>query len=1343
MEPAPRTPEPVAERVAPGLDERVLSAGTTVRFVLLLVLFTVAGAGMSTDVVGFLSDSGNASIGCVLAGGGNPEVGFGRGVLPSLADVTALKACLNGNAPTYPWVSIVAPAALLLAAAVLFQMLPRWKTRRSRAIDLESVDQDGRVSRRLSELREKVGIPAGLRIRYVVDVCATRTGAVVYGTRRRPVLRVHGGLFIKGTSERDEDRMRFDAVILHELAHIRNGDVGITYATVAMWRVFLAGVLLPEAIVAVDALVTERAPLQWGTLVLDESRLVLEVLIMLMVYLTRADILRIREVYADRTAASRGAVPEYLVPGWSAAGGGPDRRRRGARLATVAVELWRTHPSWASRARALKEPDVLFRPSALSVFLAGSAADVVVSQVRSIGGVTEQAWVTPVGDLAVSALVIGIGGVALWRSVARAVVEGGVVPSGWRVGLWSGLGLAVGELAQNGVSDSRWLPPHPEAVLILVAVTSLLMAWTAQCAELRIRAFRGRRLTTAMIFGLVTPWLALAFVLGYWNSVQLVDGWRFSAPAFLTLLGVTSPHPALLLRWVVFLPVLPGADRTFTGFWWALPLLWLYPLVRWTAVGPVSTPPWLTRSKPQPTVSALDRPVPRHVAGGCLVGGFLCCVGLLGAAWGVGTVGPRTNTDIDLAADLMWNVLVIITAMAIAAVVAAASDRPYFLLRALIAAGLTGMFGVIAACLLAAVDGCVGPFNVFEAHTCAIRPAEQLPVASEWLRYTVIDGLLVSAALAPVARAVSTLVRGNRSRNPPAPIADSPGKRGVAARRLAVGIVAVATTAAVTAETADRRSTGSTGSSGAVVVRYKNPAPPSPTTRRLQVWAWTYYGGGDVLHEFSSADQAMLDVLDKASASLDLLKNTSEWKAAVGPSCLQVYVVADKSTGYFLVPAPEGERMWAGYLDRLNDAVTACQRLERTGSRTDGLIAVTDDLNDALSELDDLVAWIERTLDISGPTTTPPSEATETWLGTSLIAIGAGNPLTMAVSDYELHPVAVNAEHVPVADRIATFRVRTCVKGTRATKTPRVAVPTWASWHVILADGSSADPVRAWSQRDFGEPLYPNDSHQRLSPGECRTGLIPFDIPASTTADPVEIAYSAKGASPYWRVPRPDRSTVPGDTIGRPLTADRLKAALVGAGDLRGYTVDASGDPINLMKRRETVSGGDASCQTLVNADDGSAAVYGTVAEADRTFVHPAGDIAITVSLRSYPTVAEARAVVADLRAGLPDPNAGPPPRCHRFTARDQWRTVTAQHINLIAGSKSRDDVAYSAIVTANGRQAQLISRTIQVGTATVTVHLTTPVPFTAADAAAIKPALATIRRVEVNELKTAQLGRP
>ena len=169
------------------------------------------------------------------------------------------------------------------------------------------------------------------------------------------------------------------AVVLHELAHLRNGDTAVTYATVAPWRVFLVLVLLPWAAVSVDILFIAGTPRARGQFApFNTHELVLGGLIVLAVDFTRAGILRNREIYADLMAARWGASREpWEVPAQQPSGVGP-------RLLTGFVELWRSHPSWALRRTSLTDPKALFALERLPLFLTGLATDILVWHLGSL-----------------------------------------------------------------------------------------------------------------------------------------------------------------------------------------------------------------------------------------------------------------------------------------------------------------------------------------------------------------------------------------------------------------------------------------------------------------------------------------------------------------------------------------------------------------------------------------------------------------------------------------------------------------------------------------------------------------------------------------------------------------------------------------------------------------------------------------------------------------------------------------------------------------------------------------------------------------------------------------------
>lgn len=222
------------------VDERVLGAGTTPRFLLLTVLVLVAGLSAIEEVNYIVSywlrseDNALGGLGCYYAAGvdpvGDPEANQSALRRPGVA--AALDACQDRFEHRLPWWSVLLELALFLTAvAVLYWVLPRWKGRRGKVVPLDGhVDPTGEVRRAVDELVAVAGLTRSPRI--VIDPAAHTPSAVVFGRWRRYTVCLHGGLLAR----RSADPAGFRGVVLHELAHIRNRDVDITYGTVALWR---------------------------------------------------------------------------------------------------------------------------------------------------------------------------------------------------------------------------------------------------------------------------------------------------------------------------------------------------------------------------------------------------------------------------------------------------------------------------------------------------------------------------------------------------------------------------------------------------------------------------------------------------------------------------------------------------------------------------------------------------------------------------------------------------------------------------------------------------------------------------------------------------------------------------------------------------------------------------------------------------------------------------------------------------------------------------------------------------------------------------------------------------
>jgi Zn-dependent protease with chaperone function len=189
--------------------------------------------------------------------------------------------------------------------------------------------------------------------RYELNPLALTTGAVTRGRAGRYRLVLDAGLMCR----RQRTPRRFAAVVLHELAHVRNRDVEVAQLTVALWRIVSVAVLLPYTVV--NAWAAARGPRPTGPL--RDVALALAVSVVL--YLLYAQILRVRELYADRDAIAWGADPRAWV------GDEPDdvpdtirglllllARTVLAGAGSSLAAVVRTHPTPGQRRRALAEP---------------------------------------------------------------------------------------------------------------------------------------------------------------------------------------------------------------------------------------------------------------------------------------------------------------------------------------------------------------------------------------------------------------------------------------------------------------------------------------------------------------------------------------------------------------------------------------------------------------------------------------------------------------------------------------------------------------------------------------------------------------------------------------------------------------------------------------------------------------------------------------------------------------------------------------------------------------------------------------------------------------------------
>ncbi len=923
-------------------------AGTTTRFALLVVLILVSSSAMLP--LAFAGAGLNEGDECLLAAGGV------AGEAPS-ADVThsaAYRSCLAHHALLPSWVSPAVPVILVVLACGLFLVLPLWRTRRNRVVPLAAVDHDGLILRQLEQLAAVAGLARVPRV--VVDPGTASTGAVVFGSNRRPTVCLHGGLLARrATAPRD-----FEAVLLHELAHIRNGDVTLTYATVALWRTFIAAVLVPYAVgFAVLILTALQKPQPYQIGLPAWRALVLPLLMTVVVYLARSDVLRNRELHADLAAARWGADPHI----WGAVAPAPPARVLSRALRAFA-ELWRTHPRWDLRREALADSASLFGVPALPMFLTGVAAVLVNGQLwdLSVPGLVDQwAW-NLVMALVPAALVSGVVGVALWRGVVhRLLTTGGGFSGAW-AGFWLGVGMTVGEVFANRIALYRWLPGEPVVVLLVVLAGMTFAWWVAQCARLWATAWRGRTIHPPMALVLAGACLALCAWFWWWQDYGVIlanERGLLSHPlgpgGGPHLADPTGQYAGTLAAIVIAVSLMATAVAVPLALP-AVAVLWVIPLLAWA----VRARPrgWVHRAVPGVDDSAAHgEPLPplRGVLFAGLLGGVLCWAVVAGVkAFMHGWQPPARLRGLTAAILFQdWVSVAILAGAAVAAVVATLLVHRYQLLAALVAAHTAVLAGYAGMLVLSASDGCIQALAVF-ATACEWQPAAIWQGFQYLLSILLVLATVVAIATAAVTSVVRRLLRRvPRRRTRFAGFApDRSELRGLAVRRLTVGLLCAGAIGVPAADLIVPLPQG-TGAAAQDAKPSANPVLASQTLSE-QSDAWYNLGGRALILRYNATIVRLHDVSEEASHSAD---GDALIMARLPSICADFGRLGQDAKAYFSTPAAEVRPSWQTFVTMLATSSQEClSGLDQDDATR--VAAALQDLPQATDALDEVITWV-------------------------------------------------------------------------------------------------------------------------------------------------------------------------------------------------------------------------------------------------------------------------------------------------------------------------------------------------------------------------------------------------
>ncbi len=663
------------------------------------------------------------------------ESGFTPGTLPPGAGLRELTAQAEASEAFYRCTAdedrinaafiAVGLAALGGLTAGGYLLTPAWKVRRRGLMPL-AAEQHPELSAFVDGLVEEAGLKTAPRL--FVAATDGSISAHAFGWSRSKSIAVSMGLVVLFTS----NRSAFTAVVRHELAHIRNRDIGITYVTVTLWWAFVVAGVVPILAITVGDLNSRTLALAWRMAFLA-----------LLVLSVRNWVLRTREHYADLRAAECGG--DELADAI---------REWGHRPPVGGVGY---HPSLTHRLRVLRDPGEVLRFRAAAGAIVGVVAAISLANFNILLSLIGSLPVTPDWGSAILVLPLVAGFIVASVIGHVASVGKASLPWGLAAGLGVGLvlGLMFGELAslEGAITGSVLLNKSPVSFAIWWAASTAvsvagLALWVASLTRWWVAAPRNH--VTAKQWWLGFGALA-SFVFVVWVGMLFVL--RIVGPHVGTLISVAETSYAMTSAefgigpfW--FWRLTQGAIPVFiTGSWWVLSaavILWATPLLA-----------WLTTSSSDKSPLALSPGVAARFA---LIHTGIFAVLLIGFRFAIRAsteLTARDGSDAFALAWFNWQLVVLVVVAGLASVWTASQVERLPIAHALAAAAAVAVLGSMVMFLTVDLEDCIPTASVLSKEGCSVSLGFIIdPRFMRWfvllsVPVAVLGGLIGGAARGP------------------------------------------------------------------------------------------------------------------------------------------------------------------------------------------------------------------------------------------------------------------------------------------------------------------------------------------------------------------------------------------------------------------------------------------------------------------------------------------------------------------------------------------------------------------------------------------------------------------